>query len=136
MILNLADDPPIERMVTPRIAQTIAEYLAFDMNMHVLVILTDMTNYAEALRAISIAREEIPTRKGYPGYLYSDLASIYAPDRQFNPLDAAGLPVVHYPLSHPLHPWNPRGGRDRPASIPARKHPCNWRPSPPPRRPP
>ncbi|MFP3952025.1 MAG: V-type ATP synthase subunit B [Candidatus Bathyarchaeia archaeon] len=77
MILNLADDPPIERIVTPRVAQTIAEYLAFDLGMHVLVILTDMTNYAEALRAISIAREEIPTRKGYPGYLYSDLATIY-----------------------------------------------------------
>ena len=77
MILNLADDPPIERLVTPRIAQTIAEYLAFDLDMHILVILTDMTNYAEALRSISIAREEIPTRKGYPGYLYSDLATIY-----------------------------------------------------------
>jgi len=77
MILNLADDPPIERLVTPRVAQTIAEYLAFDLDMHVLTILTDMTNYAEALRSISIAREEIPTRKGYPGYLYSDLATIY-----------------------------------------------------------
>jgi len=77
MILNLADDPPIERIVTPRIAQTIAEYLAFDLDMHVLTIMTDMTNYAEALRSISIAREEIPTRKGYPGYLYSDLATIY-----------------------------------------------------------
>ena len=77
MILNLADDPPIERLITPRIAQTVAEYLAFDLGMHILVILTDMTNYAEALRSISIAREEIPTRKGYPGYLYSDLATIY-----------------------------------------------------------
>jgi V/A-type H+-transporting ATPase subunit B len=77
LVLNLADDPPIERMVTPRIAETVAEYIAFDMGMHVLVILTDMTNYAEALRSISIAREEIPTRKGYPGYLYSDLATIY-----------------------------------------------------------
>lgn len=77
MIMNLADDPAIERIVTPRIAQTIAEYLAFDLDMHVLTILTDMTNYAEALRAISVAREEIPTRKGYPGYLYSDLATIY-----------------------------------------------------------
>jgi len=77
MVMNLADDPAIERIVTPRIAQTVAEYLAFDLDMHVLTILTDMTNYAEALRAISIAREEIPTRKGYPGYLYSDLATIY-----------------------------------------------------------
>lgn len=77
LVMNLADDPAIERIVTPRIVQTIAEYLAFDLDMHVLTILTDMTNYAEALRAISIAREEIPTRKGYPGYLYSDLATIY-----------------------------------------------------------
>jgi len=69
MILNLADDPPIERIVTPRIAQTIAEFLAFDMGMHVLVILTDMTNYAEALRAISIAREEIPTVPDLTGYI-------------------------------------------------------------------
>lgn len=77
MILNLADDPPIERIIAPRIALTIAEYLAYDLNMHVLAILTDMTNYAEALRSISIARGEIPARKGYPGYLYSDLATIY-----------------------------------------------------------
>lgn len=77
MILNLADDPIIERIVAPRIALTIAEYLAFDADMHVLSILTDMTNYGEALRSISAAREEIPTRKGYPGYLYSDLATIY-----------------------------------------------------------
>ncbi len=77
LILNLADDSPIERILTPRIAQTIAEYFAFDLNMHVLTIMTDITNYAEALRTISVARQEIPTRKGYPGYLYSDLATIY-----------------------------------------------------------
>lgn len=77
MILNLADDPPIERIIAPRIGQTIAEYLAFDLGMHVLTIATDMTNYGEALRAISIAREEVPSRKGYPGYLYTDLATIY-----------------------------------------------------------
>ncbi|MCS7116673.1 MAG: V-type ATP synthase subunit B [Nitrososphaerota archaeon] len=77
MILNLADDPIIERIIAPRIALTIAEYLAYDLDMHVLVMLTDMTNYGEALRSISIAREEVPTRKGYPGYLYTDLASIY-----------------------------------------------------------
>ncbi len=75
--LNLANDPTIERIITPRIALTAAEYLAFDQNMHVLVILTDMTNYAEALREISAAREEVPSRKGYPGYLYTDLATIY-----------------------------------------------------------
>ncbi|MEO0101009.1 MAG: V-type ATP synthase subunit B [candidate division WOR-3 bacterium] len=75
--LNLADEPAIERLATPRCALTAAEYLAFDCGMHVLVILTDMTNYCEALREISAARKEIPGRRGYPGYLYSDLASIY-----------------------------------------------------------
>lgn len=77
IFLNLADDPPVERLVTPRSALTLAEYLAFEQDMHVLVILTDMTNYAEALREISAAREEVPSRKGYPGYMYSDFASIY-----------------------------------------------------------
>ncbi|RLG05938.1 MAG: V-type ATP synthase subunit B, partial [Thaumarchaeota archaeon] len=77
MILDLTEDPVIERILAPRIALTIAEYLAFDLGMHVLAILTDMTGYCEALRSISIAREEVPARKGYPGYMYSDLASIY-----------------------------------------------------------
>jgi V/A-type H+-transporting ATPase subunit B len=77
VILNLADDPAIERLFTPRIALTVAEYMAFRLEKHVLVILSDMTNYAEVLRELSAAREEVPSRKGYPGYLYSDLASIY-----------------------------------------------------------
>jgi len=77
MYLNLASDPPAERLATPRFALTAAEYLAYDMGYHVLVILTDMTAYAEALREISSARGEIPSRKGYPGYMYSDLAGIY-----------------------------------------------------------
>lgn len=77
MFLNLADDPPVERLITPRAALTLAEYLAFDRNMHVLVILTDMTYYCEALRQISNTRGEVPSRKGYPGYLYSDLSSLY-----------------------------------------------------------
>lgn len=77
MFLNLADDPPVERLVTPRAALTLAEYLAYERQMHVLVILTDMTNYCEALRQISNVRGEVPSRKGYPGYLYSDLASLY-----------------------------------------------------------
>ncbi|MBI3585137.1 MAG: V-type ATP synthase subunit B [Nitrospinae bacterium] len=77
MFLNLADDPTIERLFTPRIALTAAEYLAFERDMHILVILTDMTNYCEALREIGSAREEIPGRRGYPGYMYTDLASIY-----------------------------------------------------------
>ena len=77
LFLNLADDPAIERIITPRVALTVAEYLAYDVGIHVLVILTDMTNYAEALREISAAREEVPGRKGYPGYLYTDLSTIY-----------------------------------------------------------
>jgi len=77
MYLNLADDPVMERIITPRCALTAAEYLAFESNKHVLVIITDMTSYCEALREISSAREEVPSRKGYPGYLYSDLASLY-----------------------------------------------------------
>ena len=77
MFLNLANEPAMIRLVTPRAALTLAEYLAYERDMHVLVILTDMTNYAEALREISAAREEVPGRQGYPGYMYSDLASIY-----------------------------------------------------------
>jgi V/A-type H+-transporting ATPase subunit B len=77
MFLNLANDPVVERIVTPRCALTAAEYLAFERGMHVLVILTDMTTYSEAVREISSSKGEIPSRKGYPGYLYSDLASIY-----------------------------------------------------------
>ncbi|MGB9636037.1 MAG: V-type ATP synthase subunit B [Thermoplasmata archaeon] len=77
VFLNLADDPAIERLITPRIALTTAEYLAFEKDMHMLVILTDMTNYAESLREIGAAREEVPGRRGYPGYMYTDLATIY-----------------------------------------------------------
>jgi len=77
MFVNLAEDPPMERIITPRTALTLAEYLAFDQDAHVLVILTDMTSYCEALREVSASLEEVPSRKGYPGYLYSDLASIY-----------------------------------------------------------
>jgi V/A-type H+-transporting ATPase subunit B len=77
VFLNLADDPAVERIITPRLALTTAEYLAFELGMHVLVILTDMTNYCEALRQIGAAREEVPGRRGYPGYMYTDLANIY-----------------------------------------------------------
>ncbi len=77
VFLNLADDPAVERLITPRLALTTAEYLAFDKDMHVLVILTDMTNYCESLREIAAAREEVPGRRGYPGYMYTDLATIY-----------------------------------------------------------
>jgi V/A-type H+-transporting ATPase subunit B len=105
--LSLADAPSVERLVTPRAALTVAEYLALDLDMHVLVILTDMTNYCEALREISTEREEIPSRKGYPGYLYSDLASIY--ERAGMIKDRAGsitqMPVLTMPnddISHPV----------------------------------
>jgi len=77
LFLNLANDPTIERIITPRLALTTAEYLAYDREMHVLVILTDMSSYADALREVSAAREEVPGRRGYPGYMYTDLSTIY-----------------------------------------------------------
>jgi len=77
VFLNLADDPAVERLITPRLALTAAEYLAYEHDMHVLVVLTDMTNYAEALRQMGAAREEVPGRRGYPGYMYTDLSMIY-----------------------------------------------------------
>ena len=77
MFLNLANDPVVERLITPKVALTAAEYLAFELNMHILVILTDMTSFAEAMREVSSSRGEIPSRKGFPGYLYSELATLY-----------------------------------------------------------
>src|SRR5579883_653908 len=77
LFLNLASDPSMERILTPRLALTTAEYLAYETERHVLVILTDMTTYCEALREISAARNEVPGRRGYPGYMYTDLATIY-----------------------------------------------------------
>ncbi len=77
MFLNLADDPPEERLIAPRCALTLAEYLAFEKDMHILAIIGDMTNYCEALRELSAARDEVPSRKGYPGYMYTDLANLY-----------------------------------------------------------
>jgi len=77
LFLNLANDPTIERIITPRLALTTAEYLAYEREMHVLVLLTDMTSYADALREVSSAREEVPGRRGYPGYMYTDLSTIY-----------------------------------------------------------
>ncbi len=106
MFLNLADDPPIERLVTPRAALTLAEYLAFEKEMHVLVILTDMTNYCEALRQISNIRGEIPSRKGYPGYLYSDLASIYERTGRIKTSQGSitQLPILTMPNDDITHP--------------------------------
>jgi V/A-type H+-transporting ATPase subunit B len=77
MFINLANDPSIERITVPRMALTVAEYLAYELDMHVLVIMVDMTNYCEALKEISAARKEVPSRRGYPGYLYTDLSTIY-----------------------------------------------------------
>ncbi len=106
MFLNLADDPSIERLVTPRVALTAAEYLAFDLGMHVLVILTDMANYAEALREVSSAREEVPSRKGYPGYFYSDLASLYerAGRIKGHKGSITQLPILSMPNDDITHP--------------------------------
>lgn len=106
MFLNLANDPVVERIVTPRAALTAAEYLAFEHHMHVLVILTDMTAYAEALREISSSKGEIPSRKGYPGYLYSDLAFIY--ERAGMLKDREGsitqIPILTMPNDDITHP--------------------------------
>ncbi|MGD9972018.1 MAG: V-type ATP synthase subunit B [Desulfatirhabdiaceae bacterium] len=107
MFLNLADDPAIVRLITPRIALTVAEHLAFEENMHVLVIMTDMTNYCEALREVATSKGEVPSRKGYPGYLYSDLASIF--ERAGRIIGARGsitqIPILIMPdddITHPI----------------------------------
>ena len=106
LFLNLANDPAIERIATPRMALTAAEYLAFDCGMHVLVILTDITNYAEALREVSAARKEVPGRRGYPGYLYTDLATMY--ERAGRLLDKEGsitmVPILSMPEDDKTHP--------------------------------
>jgi len=106
LFINLANDPAIERISTPRLAMTAAEYMAFDLDMHVLVILIDMTFYCESLREISAARKEIPGRRGYPGYLYTDLATIY--ERAGRIKDKKGsitlLPVLTMPEDDKTHP--------------------------------
>lgn len=103
---NLANDPVIERIATPRMALTVAEYLAFELGMHVLVIMTDMTNYAEALREVSAARKEVPGRRGYPGYMYTDLASIYerAGRIQGKPGSITQIPILTMPEDDKTHP--------------------------------
>ncbi len=106
MYINLANDPAVERIITPRIALTTAEYLAFEKNIHVLVILTDMTNYCEALREVSAARKEIPGRRGYPGYLYTDLATLY--ERAGRIKEKKGsitlVPILSMPEDDKTHP--------------------------------
>ena len=106
LFINQADDPAVERIATPRIALTAAEYLAFELDMHVLVILTDMTNYCEALRQISAARKEVPGRRGYPGYMYTDLSSVY--ERAGRIKECQGsvtqMPVLTMPEDDKTHP--------------------------------
>lgn len=106
MFLNLSDDPIIERILTPRCALTTAEYLAYEKNMHILVILTDMTSYAEALREFSSSKGEIPGRKGYPGYLYSDLASLYERAGVIEDSDGSvtQIPILTMPNDDITHP--------------------------------
>lgn len=104
--INLANDPAIERIATPRMALTAAEYLAYDLGMHVLVIITDITNYAEALREVSAARKEVPGRRGYPGYLYTDLATMY--ERAGRKMGSTGsitmIPILSMPEDDKTHP--------------------------------
>ena len=106
MFVNLANDPAVERIATPRMALTAAEYLAFEKNMHVLVILTDITNYADALREVSAARKEVPGRRGYPGYMYTDLASLY--ERAGRQKGKSGsitmIPILTMPEDDKTHP--------------------------------
>ena len=106
LFVNLANDPAVERIATPKMALTAAEYLAFEKNMHVLVILTDITNYADALREISAARKEVPGRRGYPGYMYTDLASIYerAGRQQGKDGSITMIPILTMPEDDKTHP--------------------------------
>ncbi len=106
LFINLASDPAIERIATPRLALTAAEYLAFERDMHVLVILTDMTNYCEALREVSAARQEVPGRRGYPGYLYTDLASVYERAGRIRGKEGSitQIPILSMPEDDKTHP--------------------------------
>jgi len=106
LFINLANDPAIERIATPKMALTAAEYLAFDKGMHVLVILTDITNYADALREVSAARKEVPGRRGYPGYMYTDLATIYerAGRQKGKEGSITMIPILSMPEDDKTHP--------------------------------
>jgi len=139
VFMNLADDPAVERTVTPRLALTTAEYLAFDKGYHVLVVLTDMTNYCEALREIGAAREEVPGRRGYPGYMYTDLAQLY--ERAGRLKDREGsvtqIPILTMPGDDDTHPIPDLTGyitegqimMDRPLHSQGIKPPVNVLPS-------
>ena len=115
MFLNLANDPVVERLITPKVALTVAEYLAFECNKHILVILTDMTSFAEALREVSSSKGEIPSRKGYPGYLYSELATLYerAGIVEGTKGSVTQLPILTMPNDDITHPIPDLTGLDR-----------------------
>lgn len=134
LFINLANDPAVERIATPRMALTAAEYLAFEKNMHVLVILTDITNYADALREVSAARKEVPGRRGYPGYMYTDLASLY--ERAGRQKGKTGsitmIPILTMPEDDKTHPIPDRlhhRGTDHPVAraLPQGRHPADRR---------
>lgn len=107
LFMNLANDPTIERIITPRLALTTAEYLAYEREMHVLLIMTDMSSYAEALKEVSSAREEVPGRRGYPGYMYTDLSTIYERAGRVEGINGSitQLPILTMPdddITHPI----------------------------------
>lgn len=106
LFMNLANDPTIERIVTPRLALTTAEYLAYERDLHVLVILTDMSSYADALREVSAAREEVPGRRGYPGYMYTDLSTLYERAGRVTGRNGSitQLPILTMPNDDITHP--------------------------------
>ena len=106
LFLNLANDPTMERIITPRIALTTAEYLAYERDLHVLVILTDMSSYADALREVSAAREEVPSRRGYPGYMYTDLSTLYERAGRVTGRNGSitQLPILTMPNDDITHP--------------------------------
>ena len=136
MFVNLANDPAVERIATPRMALTAAEYLAFEKNMHVLVILTDITNYADALREVSAARKEVPGRRGYPGYMYTDLASLYerAGRQKGKNGSITMIPILTMPEDDKTHP-DPRPDRihhrgtdhPEPRAVPQGRDPAHRR---------
>lgn len=106
LFLNIANDPTIERIITPRLALTTAEYLAYEKERHVLVIMTDMSSYADALREVSAAREEVPGRRGYPGYMYTDLSTIYERAGRVNGKNGSitQFPILTMPNDDITHP--------------------------------
>lgn len=119
LFLNLANDPTIERIITPRLALTTAEYLAYEKELHVLVIMTDMSAYADSLREVSAAREEVPGRRSYPGYLYTDLSTIYeragrvhGKNGSITQIPILSMPVnLYFILERRHHPSNSRSYR-------------------------